>query len=158
MTSWRVYAIRNATYVNLNSAILIIGGAQNNLFDCPCKNTFILIWPAPGFPGEFIISWARWACYRHKGYIGYLNSSQHLLLDKDQVFTKVRKWTGGVSEALGSLFSPPRFFFAGVDFSMGREYFTGWKAVFYSYHDSPPLIPNRRRSSFFEILEIAPIV
>jgi len=49
----------------------------------------------------------------------------------------------------GVILSPPRFFLAGVDFCTAPSYFKIRKAVFHLYHDSPPLIPYRRRSSFF---------
>jgi len=49
----------------------------------------------------------------------------------------------------GVILSPPRFFVAGVDFCTVPSYFKIRKAVFHLYHDSPPLIPYRRRSSFF---------
>lgn len=44
---------------------------------------------------------------------------------------------------------PCDFLIAGVDFFVRQSYLERRKAVFHLYHDSPPLIPYRRRSLFF---------
>lgn len=84
-----------------------------------------------------------------KGYFGYPLHIRLLYIDIFPPSDILILNTVGIEGSGSHQADPCDFLIAGVDFFVRQSYLMRRKAVFHLYHDSPPLIPYRRRSLFF---------